>query len=175
MNLFHKSIAIAAVALSALGTAQAATTYLKMDPGTPGVANISFTLGSLTTGAGGFDDFFIFHLPDAQEISFGLTSDRIGPTFGAIFEGFALYDHSSGHRLDLVFNTGAPNSMSGGIYTLANGTYDLEIAGTYGSVAGGYTGYIAGTPAVPEPSGLALLLAGVGVTGLMVRRRKQQA
>ena len=175
MNLFQKSLAVVAIALSALGTAQAATTYVLPETGIPGDPNIVFDIGSLTTGTGDFDDFFIFHVPDAQEISFAFNSARKGATFGASFIGFALYDYSSLELLDLVFNTGNPNSMSGGVYTLPNGTYELEVAGTYGKVAGSYDGYIAGTPAVPEPSGLALLLAGVGVTGLMVRRRKQQA
>ena len=175
MNLLKKSFAVAAMALSTVGAAQAASTHLNMDPGTPGVADISFTLGSLTTGPGEFDDFFTFNILDAQDISFAFNSARVGSVFGTTFYGFALYDHNAAVPFEFVLNDGAPHTLSGGIYTLANGTYDLEVAGIYGKTAGSYDGYISGTPAVPEPSGWALLVAGLGVTGLLARRRKQEA
>lgn len=55
---------------------------------------------------------------------------------------------------------------------LAAGTYTLLVDVIYPSGAQGYAGSVYATaPAVPEPQSLALLLAGLGVAGVVVRRR----
>ncbi len=55
---------------------------------------------------------------------------------------------------------------------LAAGNYILTVEVTYPSGPQGYSGSVyATTPAVPEPQSLALLLAGLGVAGLVARRR----
>ncbi|MBA4110337.1 MAG: hypothetical protein C0487_12170 [Leptothrix sp. (in: Bacteria)] len=55
---------------------------------------------------------------------------------------------------------------------LETGHYRLQLGSPFGSGAGRYNGAIYATPAVPEPESVLLLLAGVGVAGVVVRRRQ---
>lgn len=57
---------------------------------------------------------------------------------------------------------------------LAPGNYDLQIFGTIvGTIGGAYAGTISAFAVpVPEPETYAMMLAGLGMIGFMVRRRK---
>lgn len=60
--------------------------------------------------------------------------------------------------------------------TLAAGTYTLQIRGTVsGSAGGSYAGLLNIAQPVPEPETYAMLLCGMGLIGLMVRRKSKQA
>lgn len=60
-------------------------------------------------------------------------------------------------------------------YALGAGNYVLEIRGQVtGSAGGSYAG-VFNVAAVPEPDALAMVLAGAGVLGCSVRRRKPKA
>ncbi len=154
-------------ALLAIGSAHAKTTYVPMDPGTPGDFDVSWTVkGTQSRGATTFDDFFIFNVLDAQDISVSLTATK------GTLDGFAIYDYSSG---DLLQEVDVPplGSFSWSDMVLQSGVYALEVAGDYTKATGGsYTGAITGIPAVPEPQNLALMLAGIGAIAAMARRRR---
>lgn len=55
--------------------------------------------------------------------------------------------------------------------TLSAGTYTLTLTGTNSASIGSYAGNLAVTP-VPEPQALAMMLAGLGAVGFLVRRRR---
>lgn len=68
-----------------------------------------------------------------------------------------------------IFSGGAKASF-GAVERLGSGNYYLEIAGKSIGATAGYSGTITLTP-VPEPETNALLIAGIGMLGLIARRK----
>ena len=182
MNFLKKLALVASLAVAGMGAAQAAGTFVLMDSGDPGDFQNSWSINSGVlgeTGAKGttFADFFLFNVPDDEYVSFSLFGSKVtfkAPTGSLDPYGFVLYG-LGGSPFVVDSKTGeTAHSIEGGTYRLSSGTYELDVFGSFTSRNGTYDVNIFGTP-VPEPSGWALLLAGLGVTGLMARRRKQQA
>lgn len=76
-----------------------------------------------------------------------------------------------------VLNTANLGSFSFGSITY-NGTspFVLTITGTRnGSIAAGFSGSLIAVSPVPEPESIAMMLAGLGVIGAVVRRRNRAA
>ncbi len=73
---------------------------------------------------------------------------------------------------DASFNNIAFNGT--GHDWVGSGIYYIEVKGTVTRANGGFSGSVF-TTAVPEPTNIALMLAGIGLVGTMARRRKQQA
>lgn len=179
MKFFKQLIVTAALAMSAF--AAHADTFINKDIGAPGDFNNTWTfLGSNDTAhiAGQqFNDFFIFNVPDTQYISVTLTSLLRGKSDTVSFlddGGFIIYTYGDTDVVAVV-NATESNTVTGGAWLLGSGTYGLYVAGTYLLNGGNYGGQILGTPvtAVPEPSSILMLLAGMALlTGVAQRRRR---
>jgi hypothetical protein len=182
-----KSLA-AAAALTLLGSASAFATndpnytYLTMDAGAGGVFTNTWSFSNLVFSGGPagsiFDDFYSFNVPDAEKVSFSLTSDLtdsgVGTTsFNGVQDGWALYAFADYSLLKMQYGTD-PYALQGYLGLLTSGTYALEVEGEYTVDYGTYTGAIMGVPqvaAVPEPASWTLLLIGAGAIGALGRRR----
>lgn len=123
-----------------------------------------------------FVDYFIINVPDDEIVYFS-----IGNIQGqAATVSFSAFDLSYLHGADLVDgpvavtnSKGAPvRSFDTNTYELTNGNYEFDVYGEFTSTAGSFVGDVYGVQAVPEPSSWALLMAGLGVTGLLARRRR---
>lgn len=119
------------------------------------------------------DDFFL-EIQDDQYVSF-YTNVMFGPkpTLTFTLTSIGLYDLLGGvySPLDVI---NSKTSLYEDGFKLHSGTYYLEITGDIVSNGGSYSGVLTTTP-VPEPTGWALMLAGLGAMGVLARRRKTQA
>jgi hypothetical protein len=198
MNHF-KNIALAtALAVCAATGAQAAeedTLFLLTNSteGTPGVFTGTYGIDSLafssdsqpliftnvTTRIKGdtFYDDYVLQINDAQDVSFYVAANgvksgkKIVP--GVVFAGFTLSDMTFSTFYTPGDDSTVESSALFGDWTLTTGTYDLEISGTINANGGGYSGELDTVP-VPEPTGWAMLMAGLGAIGMLARRRKNQ-
>jgi hypothetical protein len=134
--------------------------------------------------AGAANNFFIdnytFTLAGAYDLSGLVTSLMAAPNSGLIITGFNLLSNNAvvlaGHK-DLVDFDAAEQAWSfGGDHTLSAGNYTLQVRGyAADTTAGSYSGNIGIAAAVPEPETIAMLLAGLGLIGVVSRRRKVAA
>ncbi len=152
------------VAAVAVATASLASTAAPKDLGT----NPGFTPVSAVAVDAGFLSFsYSFILDSATSFSalsgafsswgsdVTLTADLTGPTPASTT--FLVTP-----SVDGTFSFGP----------LADGVYQLTLTGSTSSGITPYGGFITSAAAVPEPESIAMALAGLGVAGMLVRRRK---
>jgi hypothetical protein len=148
-----KSLFLATAAFLAVGAAQAAPIVLDLSSG---FADFSSDLAS-------------------QEYAFTLNTDIIGD--GSVT---ATFGNKSGYVISGIVFNGTPlvADVSGPKFSnytlfdgpLSAGTYSFTVNGL--SKGGSYTGRI-DVSSVPEPESFALVLAGLGVAGVLNARRRK--
>ena len=187
MNLLKK-IMLAASMMLALNVADAAIDLDKGDLGnvTNGSITTSQTITDILGSGTGFSHYWSFNFDPAQQV-FGFLVDSKSQTAGgeitvaidpltvALYKTVSAIDDTiiGSAVYDWSLSAGTTEFFSG---VIDAGTYRLDFDGTvtgsqYGnySFAGDFTSVA--TP-VPEPSTVALMLAGLGLVGFMARRRK---
>ena len=187
-----KKIALAAV-LAVTSLTAAAATHVTNNIGLLGAADIGFSAGlSDPSGtavnhalSGGFTDTFTFSYSGSAivdvwlntQVSLGKLATQQIVFTSATLNGTAL-------SIDPDFTLGNTRFSTAALYqTPATGSFTLVVngfAGLLGSenqvISASYSGGLNAMPtaAVPEPETYALLLAGLGVVGLVARRRRQR-
>lgn len=158
--------AVVAGALTVAGVASAATP-LTFD--SKGVALFGNSFASSTL----FVDDYSFDVSLPGDASATAIAGFTKWSFNAIFSQAFIYaagDVTKTHLADSPFSVPNPSPLVGLTATLGKGSYVLELVG-YAADGGSYGGTLS-VPAVPEPETYAMFLAGLGVMGAIVRRRK---
>lgn len=185
MKHFNKTLLAAALALACCTNAYADSFFVSADPGTvPGVSTMTWSFNDIAVGTshavgGAFDDLFVFNVPDAETVSFDVEAFNKSVDFKGsnykLWGGAGIAFGGSSDLLDKEKVT-TKYAFDGGDYSLTSGTYVLEVKGTYTKYNGFYDGQITGiAAAVPEPSSVLMLLAGLAGIAGVARRRKNQA
>ncbi len=172
MTRFSAAMALAAV-LSLTQTAQAAHTSVSVDLPFALTSNSVFTLPTRTVEAGDtFEDYYTFRVNGNGVDVFGaVASAKV--IYKNVVQKYVAFD-----KIELIspttINTPTPSvdPLPQFLFTnLQEGTYAIRVFGhAVGSMGGSYYGEMQTAAAVPEAQTLALVLAGLGVVGLMRRR-----
>ncbi len=163
---FIRSMAAAAVLAATAAGAQAATTTTFSGSVAPGVSPFdvlatSITFASASNLVGGVSSSGYTAEFNVGSVTVLLNADALNISSVYLKSGSTLIGADTDLSNGFAFNN------------LAAGTYGLYITGsnTNTALVGVFAGTTTVTAAVPEPESVALVLAGLGVVGLMSRRR----
>lgn len=185
-TLVNKQTFIAATLglLLASSIATAATVGKAVDLGTLNTANIGSTYTVGTTGltlGDSFIDTYLFDIASDYAFAVGTTvSIDIGNLYqiGNLEARFLSADNSLIADAFILTSTTNNSIQVNSLYldtTLPSGNdYKFVVSGTInGTVGGSYGGVLQATP-IPEADSYLLMLAGLGLVGVVARRRKIQ-
>lgn len=177
-----KQLAIAS-ALAALSVPALATPLYGPGLGCPGTACQSSTIahapgatafgGAVIGPAASFSDVFNFSVDVAGDLGISLNTSS---TANPLYPIFPFLPQYTLHLTSLAGQfSGSPSTVilptnTTYHFAVAAGQYQLTVSGVAdGMSGGGYNGSM--TLAVPEPESYAMFLAGIGLLGMIVRRR----
>lgn len=134
-------------------------------PGATFVDRYFFTLGEPVVGGLGVADIVYSYAFPGATIGFdiGALSASLWSDTGVV----GGYDVGVDAQIG-AFGTG---DQLGGSFQLAAGNYFFEIGGTTLGPTGGVYSWSASVSSVPEPGQYAMLMAGLGLLGMVARRR----
>lgn len=125
-----------------------------------------------TVSIGPFEDVINFSISTAGDLSFSLTGadlgailDLAGPLRARVFTGF---DGLAGNAITPI-EIGDP--LDAIVLGLTAGDYSIKLRGVGDGTAGGAYAYELHLAAIPEAETWAMLLAGLGLVGMKLRRR----
>lgn len=122
-----------------------------------------------------FAERFSFTLPGITEFQVSLTSISTSTNTGLDLTGFGLYDALTNEVVTAGRQkaTGVIEKWSLSATDLAAGSYYFLVSGTMVSDGAAFAGNGAiSISAVPEPTGAAMLLGGLGLLAFIARRRR---
>ncbi len=168
MNLTRLAAALA-VATAAFG-AQAAT----FDFGPHDLLEASFALPNTPgfVGAGAFADLYTFTLASAEVLTSTVVTNNLGTLFSITGGQYTIIDTVTLAPVSASFAFSGTTGSTSHSVALAAGSYAYSLTGTVDGVVGYYSLTSTTVPVVPEPTSLAMLLAGLGVVGFLMKRRQ---
>jgi len=132
-------------------------------------------VAAAVTSIGSFEDGYRFNLPGNFSLFSTAVSNNLTQVLGLGSGNVALLRENG--AADLAVGSFAFDETTGSIShpfgELASGDYYYLVSGIGTGAAGGFYTLSSTITAVPEPSAYALMLAGLGATLFVVRRRRQ--
>ena len=133
-----------------------------------------YSLDAYFTKGTTFTDHFAFLIDSSTPSATGWLTATFGKNYNfAGFSGSLTYKDTAGTAV--WTQTFSMDKMLPQIYEealLSAGTYELTLTGTATGTSGGEYHLFASAVPVPEPGEWAMMLAGVAMMGVMVRRRR---
>lgn len=168
-STFTRALVAAALAIGFYTAPAAAATHNNVGP----LSTMPY-VNAVTVPAGSFLDTYSFSIFGPHRVAAG--SAAVDFMSGALsflhISNLSLSLYDSGNNF-LGSQTGVFANMNSVNIGLPNGNYRFDVAGTANGLAGGV--YAFSIAAVPEPEQWALFAAGLGLLGVMSRRRANRS
>ena len=167
--------AAAAIAMALSGAAMAADTSVTVTvPDALDSLDLGFLIQAREVAAGdSFTDYYKFSITSSSDVFGSVVSAKTVNKSKVVVKDVAF------DSITLTGTSFAGTKLNETVLTdflfsnLNEGSYILKVLGhATASLGGSYHGELLASPAVPEAGSLALTLAGVGVVGVLARRRK---